>query len=469
MEDQERLFRGVIVLCMLLAVVLVAGWAFGQDVDEYAVVKVSSGHNGGSGVIIASNRTSSLVLTNRHVLSVGTLSKHRIRYRDKDWIDCEILFCVKGQDVCGLRAGRGGLSTIPILRRHPKVGEDAHALGYPSISGRQEFLSRPCKVIGWGTGASGKALDQLLVSKPAISGMSGGAIVVDGHLAGILWGYKYAQTHTRSVYAPLILASLKQYQTDTRVKRPHRLLPGDRRGRKPPPDATPEPPDVPFPEDPGRAEDAAKLDQIIGALGGLTEQLTEQMTEPPNVMPELIDSHRQISDQLERQTQGFTVVVGKLDQLIGVMTPAPAPDSPARQAPGGVVNTIGIHLGRWGWGYTLGLVGAGLLAWLGARRLRRWIRSETFRVEDKPRAEPMLPVRSDEYGKQLVRLHDAEGRNPLHDATRGRIWDDQVEELARGQDEVAAGVAVHLRDRVNRRFEDVHPVAVYLPKHTTGA
>ena len=460
MEDQERLFRGLIVLCVLLAVVLVAGWVRGQGVDESAVVRVSSGNNGGSGVIVASNRTSSLVLTNRHVLSVGTLSKHRIRYRDKAWIACEILFCVKGQDVCGLRAGRGDLSTIPILRRHPKVGEDAHALGYPAIRGRQEFISRPCKVIGWGTGADGQARDQLMVSKPAISGMSGGAIVIDGHLAGILWGYKYEETHTRSVYAPLILASLKQYQTDTRIRRPHRLLPGDRRGRKPPPDATPEPPDVPFPEDPGREEDKAKLDQIIVAIGGLAEQMGNMPPPTVTIPAELIDTNKQISDQLVRQNEGFTMVGGKLDQLIGVMTPAPAPDSPARQAPGGVVNTIGIHLGRWGWGYTLGLVGAGLLAWLGARRLRRWIRSETFRVEDKPRAEPMLPVRSDEFGKQLVRLHDAEGRNPFHDATRGRIWDDQGDELARGQDEVAAGVAVHLRDRVNRRFEDVHPVAV---------
>ena len=50
--------------------------------------------------------------------------------------------------------------------------------------------------------------------------------------------------------------------------------------------------------DRGRAEDAAKLDQIIGALGGLTEQLTEQMTERvysipwfKHYRPEIIKEH----------------------------------------------------------------------------------------------------------------------------------------------------------------------------------
>lgn len=68
--------------------------------------------------------------------------------------------------------------------------------------------------------------------------------------------------------------------------------------------------------------------------------------------------------------------------------------------------------------------------------------------------------RSATVGREFVQLFEQEQRNPLHDATFGRVFEQEAELVLEGKDEVAKGIVQQLLDRSYRRFANIHPVAI---------
>jgi hypothetical protein len=72
--------------------------------------------------------------------------------------------------------------------------------------------------------------------------------------------------------------------------------------------------------------------------------------------------------------------------------------------------------------------------------------------------ETQQPIdRDDRESRELLRLSQLEGRDPLQDAVAGRLALDRLDALAEGDDPVRAGWANELRRELRERFNDIAP------------
>jgi hypothetical protein len=65
--------------------------------------------------------------------------------------------------------------------------------------------------------------------------------------------------------------------------------------------------------------------------------------------------------------------------------------------------------------------------------------------------------RDDREARELLRLSQLEGRDPLQDAVAGRLALDRLDALAEGDDSVRASWADELRRELRERFNDIAP------------
>jgi superfamily I DNA and/or RNA helicase len=72
--------------------------------------------------------------------------------------------------------------------------------------------------------------------------------------------------------------------------------------------------------------------------------------------------------------------------------------------------------------------------------------------------ETQQPIeRDDRESRELLRLSQLEGRDPLQDAVAGRLALDRLDALAEGDDSVRASWADELRRELRERFNDIAP------------
>lgn len=151
-------------------------------------------------------------------------------------------------------------------------------------------------------------------------------------------------------------------------------------------------------------------------------------------------------------------LLNRLDQL-------PATLGGASRAAGVLATTaLGIS-GPAGWA----IIGAASVGgWLVGRRLKRRRKredSETLRsaeaneAEATAAAETSFPVeRDDREARELLRLSQLEGRDPLQDALAGRIALDRLDSIAEGEgDSPQATWADRLRRELRDRFNEIAP------------
>jgi hypothetical protein len=65
--------------------------------------------------------------------------------------------------------------------------------------------------------------------------------------------------------------------------------------------------------------------------------------------------------------------------------------------------------------------------------------------------------RDDREARELLRLSQLEGRDPLQDAIAGRLALDRLDTLAEGNDSARASWADELRRELRERFNDIAP------------
>jgi hypothetical protein len=65
--------------------------------------------------------------------------------------------------------------------------------------------------------------------------------------------------------------------------------------------------------------------------------------------------------------------------------------------------------------------------------------------------------RDDREARELLRLSQLEGRDPLQDAIAGRLALDRLDAVAEGDDPDRAGWADELRRELRERFNDIAP------------
>jgi hypothetical protein len=72
--------------------------------------------------------------------------------------------------------------------------------------------------------------------------------------------------------------------------------------------------------------------------------------------------------------------------------------------------------------------------------------------------ETLQPIeRDDRESRELLRLSQLEGRDPLQDAIAGRLALDRLDALAEGDDSARATWADELRRELRERFNDIAP------------
>ena len=143
-------------------------------------------------------------------------------------------------------------------------------------------------------------------------------------------------------------------------------------------------------------------------------------------------------------------------------TPSSGKGSPPPAAWGGTARVLatlattalGIS-GPTGWGV---IAAASIGGWLIGRRRKRKARAATA-AEATAAAEVAFPIeRDDREARELLRLSQLEGRDPLQDAVAGRVALDRLDAIAESDaDSLHATWADRLRRELRERFNEIAP------------
>ncbi len=122
-----------------------------------------------------------------------------------------------------------------------------------------------------------------------------------------------------------------------------------------------------------------------------------------------------------------------------------------------------------------------MAVWAGVVLFRRWRRKRRDGVADvitsnvpvEPVKEPATPAdgflglpRDDTEAIQLLRLSQLEGRDAIHDAIIGRFTFDEIQTIVE-KNGPAAEWAADLRRKLEQRFNEVVPLALFKTKQET--
>lgn len=227
-KKEEKLFKkisGVVLRVTVLALAVLSIYTFSTrnygtfrpaTAEEYAKTSVSilhkEGRGGGSGVILTSNPTESIILTNQHVCEVivdgGFVKREDTAYAIKEYKMSKI------HDLCLIKVQRDlGVST-KVAKNAPRRYSDAHISGHPALlphvvthgnfSGRMYInvmtSTKTCERDHWkrkrtrewclryGYVPVVKQYDSQLVTGTILPGSSGSAVFnEDGEIAGLVF------------------------------------------------------------------------------------------------------------------------------------------------------------------------------------------------------------------------------------------------------------------------------------------
>jgi hypothetical protein len=173
----------------------------------------------------------------------------------------------------------------------------------------------------------------------------------------------------------------------------------------------------------------------------------------------------------------LAAIAARLDALQTTPSSTPAHTSPssfaaaARSAATLALAALGVS-GPMGWG-VLGVATVG--GWLIGRRVRkrrRRVSSNQHRASSIPTsseataaADESFPIeRDDREARELLRLSQLEGRDPLQDALAGRLALDRLDALAEGDaDAHHATWADRLRRELREKFNEIAPTKFQVP------
>jgi hypothetical protein len=124
--------------------------------------------------------------------------------------------------------------------------------------------------------------------------------------------------------------------------------------------------------------------------------------------------------------------------------------------------------GPAGWGI---IAAASIGGWLVGRRLKRKAQGKARQgqrassSEATAAAEASFPIeRDDREARELLRLSQLEGRDPLQDAVAGRLALDRLDALAESDaDPQRASWADRLRRELRERFNEIAPTKFQVP------
>ncbi len=174
-----------------------------EELAKKVTVKVLSGDNEGSGIIIRRQGDSYFVLTNDHVLKKG--AQNRITTSDGKIHRAIVNKSIKfGKNDLGLLRFASPKNTYSIAKLNssmPAIGEEVYASGFPSsanttrksiwkfTSGRVVFFAKPSLEEGYELGYSND-IDKGMSGGPVID-IRGNLVAVNGIHAYPLWGDPY--------------------------------------------------------------------------------------------------------------------------------------------------------------------------------------------------------------------------------------------------------------------------------------
>lgn len=85
--------------------------------------------------------------------------------------------------------------------------------------------------------------------------------------------------------------------------------------------------------------------------------------------------------------------------------------------------------------------------------------------EQTPVEVPLPRAREFDEAGQLLRLRELEGRHPLHDSLFGQLAEAEIENDVESDDPAIVQAAIGLRDRINRRFNQIAPLSTNSEDH----
>ena len=286
-------------------------------------------------------------------------------------------------------------------------------------------------------GSNGKTYETLCLTGSARDGDSGGPVLNQhGELVGVLWG-----TDGRTVHATYC-GRIRRFLAN--------LLPGlgsSRPPRQPPPSSSPA---TPAPAD-------ERYDDRFDAIAQQLEQSAQRQSQRDTEMASRLS-------RLEKVVASIAAIRERLSPKQDE-SPSPGLRSQAREAVGNAART-GVSklleaalpgvLTALGWSAPPSL--AAILALrIGLRVLRRR-RARRKRVSSRRslRTAPTPKPLNDKYAEQLNELYALSGRSSTADATLGREYDRELQEMESAADDTTSRWAHNLRRRVADRFLRIH-------------
>jgi hypothetical protein len=187
-----------------LAAARVKNWSSGYRVNGPSV--------SGTGTLMAVSGAQGMVLTAGHIFE-GTVGPITVEFNDGQASGARILAIDKQLDVAVLWIfAPKGIEPVPIADRDPILGEQVEIWGYGPKRFRS-FLARVSRPIPMEgdlphTLVAAQGIDGRQVTIP---GDSGGAMICDGRIVGVHWGYRGAEEDPRRCVHALGASTLRQW------------------------------------------------------------------------------------------------------------------------------------------------------------------------------------------------------------------------------------------------------------------
>lgn len=196
-------------------------------------------------------------------------------------------------------------------------------------------------------------------------------------------------------------------------------------------------------------------DVDLAPLGRRLEDVLQAVTAQGELGKPLLDKlnaiHMQLAETREQQLKPEPLIakaVGPavIDRPMLATGESTLPELPWGLILTGVASAAGIGIPAWG-----------IAAWRGVRAVRRL--KAMLPVQEGPAVTdfPQSPQRDTTEAKQLLRLAELEGRDPLHDAIVGRVAYDELDALIE-RDGPDAQFATTLKRTLEDRFNDIVPL-----------
>ena len=200
-----RFFGKTSLFVMFITSIFVGCLAFHTHRPQDISVNVVGENATGSGVIVKSSPTDSLVLTNRHVCDAIDNGHIDIVLPDKSKVAGDIIKRSNKFDLCLIKINKANLPTASILVKHRIYQK---IFNFSSPSGKQFFKSSGYLGADRVEVYGGHKYNIVMVSLPTMRGMSGsGVFDVNDNLIGILFIAYISKYEVGGVMGQMIPAS----------------------------------------------------------------------------------------------------------------------------------------------------------------------------------------------------------------------------------------------------------------------